>query len=231
MDNLGERIEIVLNSWAGIATRDTASIKMLHSVYQELYNEPVTQGCGNCNQKAFLRIRKYVELRKLNNPLTSLEMNEKLKNRKYVLKDGISLQAGFGGEHYTNDNLTDERAAQLIAESPGRAAFFSRVPSENEVKQAEQAAVKKGEKVEGERAEAFKQAEINSNTKVETDYPVKSNRVDSVVAKVETEKSLIDQTEPLPTNVAQDEIESEKGDKATRKAAKEAEKQTKNEGK
>lgn len=67
---------------------------------------------------------KYFELKKMmqtenNNPTP----------RKYTLKKGVSLQVRFGTP-LTNDTLTDEKAAQILADLPHLATYFDILPDE-----------------------------------------------------------------------------------------------------
>lgn len=216
MNNLSEQIELTLNSWAGIANRDVNSINLLHRTYRNLFDESVQTGCGNCNQKAFLRIRRYVELNKLN--LTTMA-NKNLKERKYLLREGSVLQVNFGTDTYTNDNLTDEVAAELVASNPNYKAAFSRLPEDSELEAASQDYAKREAKKQESRLQTLKQIEKDTNTKVETDLPVKSGRIDDPVAASQVEKVLIDETEKLPTQASPRAAEaSGKGQEDTDKA-------------
>ena len=127
-DTLGNRATKVLESWAEIATRKPEAIADLDRVYQEIFGEKITVGCGSCYQKAFFRVQKYVALTtdyQLNNPIN---MSENLKSRAFLLKDGIVLQTEFGGDHLTNDNMTDEQAEKLLKSNASFAQYFERMP-------------------------------------------------------------------------------------------------------
>lgn len=133
---LQEQINSLLNKWAEIAVKERESVSLLHSVYTELFGTQIKQDCGSCYQKAFQRIQKFVYLNseKLKSKSISNLKNEvmatAMKNRKYLLKDGVQIQDGFGGEYLTNDNLTDETAARLLSATPELATNFSRIPPE-----------------------------------------------------------------------------------------------------
>jgi len=67
-----------------IAQKQPEAIALLSRVYQQLFNQTIQQGCGNCYQKAFFRIQKYLYLQQqnqlLNDPISMTTIN-----RKYLL--------------------------------------------------------------------------------------------------------------------------------------------------
>ncbi len=116
----------LLSLSAQIAQKQPEAIALLTDIYKQLFNESIQQGCGNCYQKAFFRIQKYVYLQQ--NNLTNHNME--LTNRKYLLKPGRSLQTTFGGDTLTNDNLTDDAAVKLIKAYPSLLQHFDRYPAD-----------------------------------------------------------------------------------------------------
>jgi hypothetical protein len=129
---LNPQLTQLLNSASVIAQRDPQAIAQLNQVYHDLFNETIQQGCGNCYQKAFYRIQKYLYLQQQNHPEAAMPTT-----RKYILKPGRSLQTTFGGDTLTNDNLTDEAAEKLIKTHPSLIQHFERFPSGEEVAVAE----------------------------------------------------------------------------------------------
>jgi len=114
-----------------IAQKQPEAIVLLTRVYRQLFNQTIQQGCGNCYQKAFFRIQKYLYLQQQNNPSNN-PISMTTINRKYLLKPDRILQTTFGGDILTNDNLTDEAAEKLLAEYPALIKHFDRYPSESD---------------------------------------------------------------------------------------------------
>jgi hypothetical protein len=142
------QITQLLNSSAQIARRQPEAIALLNQVYYSLFNQTIQQGCGNCYQKAFYRIQKYLYLQQQNDP-SNTDHIMTYPTRKYLLKHDRSLQTSFGGDTLTNDNLTDEAAEKLLQAHPVMLKHFERYPSgEIEGKEVAPAvAVSEGEKV------------------------------------------------------------------------------------
>ncbi|OCX52661.1 hypothetical protein BEL04_14540 [Mucilaginibacter sp. PPCGB 2223] len=97
----------------------------------DLFNETIQKGCGNCYQKAFFRIQKYLYLQQQNNPSNNPDIMT-ITNRKYLLKPDRVLQTAFGGDALTNDNLTDEAAEKLLDAHPALIKHFDRYPDKDE---------------------------------------------------------------------------------------------------
>jgi hypothetical protein len=125
------QITELLNSSAQIAQRQPVAIALLNQVYHELFNQTIQQGCGNCYQKAFYRIQKYLYLQQQTNPTNNI-LSMIQPHRKYLLKPDRSLQTVFGGDTLTNDNLTDEAAEKLLQAHPALIQHFDRYPSGDE---------------------------------------------------------------------------------------------------
>ncbi|RKR84909.1 hypothetical protein BDD43_5162 [Mucilaginibacter gracilis] len=115
---------------AQIAQRQPQALAYLNQVYKQLFNQDIKQGCGNCYQKAFYRIQKYLYLQQQNNPSNILSMT--YPTRKYLLKPDRSLQTTFGGDTLTNDNLTDEAAEKLLQAHPALLQHFDRYPGKDD---------------------------------------------------------------------------------------------------
>ncbi|WP_147238780.1 hypothetical protein [Mucilaginibacter hurinus] len=98
-----------------IATKKPEGLKILRAAYYKVYGEHYQEGCGPCHEKAFYKLMKI-----LNNPKSFTPMAEK----KYVLKKGYQVSLFGSGEIYTNNNLTDKRAAALLRERPQLAKNF-----------------------------------------------------------------------------------------------------------
>jgi len=116
---------LLLSLSSQIAQKQPEAIALLNQVYLELFNQTIQHGCGNCYQKAFFRIQKYLYLQQQQHPLNNNTMQV---NRKYLLKPDRSLQTSFGGDTLTNDNLTDEAAEKLLKAHPTLIKHFDRYP-------------------------------------------------------------------------------------------------------
>ena len=118
-----------------IANKQPEAIALLNRIYKALFNQTIQQGCGNCYQKAYYRVQKYLYLQQQNNPSKQETMT--IIKRKYLLKPGRSLQTSFGGDTLTNDNLTDEAAEKLLEKHPTLALHFDVLPDATSEKFAE----------------------------------------------------------------------------------------------
>lgn len=119
---------LLLTLSAQIAQKQPEAIALLNQVYMGLFNETIQKGCGNCYQKAFFRIQKYLYLQQQSNPSNNQPIMT-ITNRKYLLKPNRVLQTAFGGDALTNDNLTDEAAEKLLDAHPALLKHFDRHPS------------------------------------------------------------------------------------------------------
>jgi len=119
--------DLLLTLSAQIAQKQPEAIALLNQIYRDLFNENIQKGCGNCYQKAFFRIQKYLYLQQQNNPLNNQNIMT-ITNRKYLLKPDRVLQTAFGGDALTNNNLTDEAAEKLLEAHPALIKHFDRYP-------------------------------------------------------------------------------------------------------
>ncbi|MEO6521369.1 MAG: hypothetical protein ABIN91_06825 [Mucilaginibacter sp.] len=128
---------------AQIAQRQPEAIAQLNQLYHNLFNQTIQQGCGNCYQKAFYRIQKYLYLQQQNNPSNNNDIMSKTHpTRKYLLKPDRSLQTTFGGDTLTNDNLTDDAAEKLLKAFPSLIEHFERYPVVQTVEKVVKQAIK-----------------------------------------------------------------------------------------
>lgn len=121
----------LLNLSAQIAQRQPEAIALLNQVYTHLFGDTIQQGCGNCYQKAFYRIQKYLYLQQQNDPQNNTIMPH--TDRKYLLKPDRILQTVFGGDSITNDNLTDDIAEGLLSQFPTLLKHFEKYPAVQKV--------------------------------------------------------------------------------------------------
>ncbi|WP_448702740.1 hypothetical protein ACFGVR_10340 [Mucilaginibacter sp. AW1-3] len=57
---------LLLSLSSQIAQKQPEAIALLNQVYLQLFNQTIQKGCGNCYQKAFFRIQKYLYLQQQN---------------------------------------------------------------------------------------------------------------------------------------------------------------------
>lgn len=123
-----EKINKVFDSYAEIAQKQPEALSLLHSVYKELFGEGVKKECGDCNVKAFRRIQKYISLQKQSNDNFNLETMKKFKDRNFALKQGKVLTIAFTADAITNDNMTDEKAIDILSRYPNFLKYFDKYP-------------------------------------------------------------------------------------------------------
>ncbi len=91
----------------------------------------VKTSCSDCYRDAIIEMYLY------------LKRNGKMKEKSnYTLKAGALIQDSFGGNMYTNDNLTDEIAEKFLATNPKGITFFASQPTDWEDRVAKRAASK-----------------------------------------------------------------------------------------
>jgi hypothetical protein len=91
----------------------------IRQAYKELTGKDINGRCSTCYIEALLKILK------LNEP----QIQTKMAAKNYELKKGVLLQAfGHPEKTCTNFTLTDELAEWHLAQHPGKAIFFARMP-------------------------------------------------------------------------------------------------------
>lgn len=95
----------------------------LDELYYEMFGEHPERSCESCVGDALNRI-KYTNIKK------DKTMTEEKKECKFKFKEGTCLWVGKHHKHYTNDNLTDETAIQLIRISRGTLQYFEVIPDD-----------------------------------------------------------------------------------------------------
>lgn len=120
-----EEVQLLLDSHAEIATKQPEALRLLNSVHKALFGSNVKQGCGDCTVKAFTNIRKYIYLQQQKKDF-NLETMVKFKDRNFAIKDGKVLT--MPGASYTNDNLTDESAVDILTRYPNLVKHFEKYP-------------------------------------------------------------------------------------------------------
>lgn len=112
-----------------LSNSDKSDIALLYSFV--LGKTFVKTSCSDCYRDAIIEM--YLFLKK----------NGKMKEKSnYSLKAGALIQDAFGGNMYTNDNLTDEVAEKFLASNPKGIAFFASQPNDWEDRVAKRVASK-----------------------------------------------------------------------------------------
>lgn len=114
MKQLIKKIKEVEDARFSIASKKPEALEILRNTYHLAFGEYYTENCSPCHEKAYFKLMQI-----LNNPNNYQEMS----NRKYLLKKGHQVSI-FGGNVFTNDNLTDEEAIELLKDNPKRATSF-----------------------------------------------------------------------------------------------------------
>lgn len=93
---------------------------LIKRLYNEVLGKTFRQtSCQRCYHDAVIEIA--LHLRKTKTMTTK---------KNYTLRSGfiISCPDFHNGQHYTNDNLTDEIAAEYLAKYPNMAKYFATIP-------------------------------------------------------------------------------------------------------
>ena len=102
---------------------------LIKRLYNEVLGKTFRQtSCQRCYHDAVIEIA--LHLRK-NKTMTT--------KKNYTLRSGfiISCPDFHNGQHYTNDNLTDEIAAEYLAKYPHMAKYFATIPEKPVFKPAD----------------------------------------------------------------------------------------------
>lgn len=82
------------------------------SIYLAIFGERIKLCCGKTLQYYFDKLKKHVEM--------------KNQDKKYLLKEGVQMHCNHNV--YTNANLTDEVAIELLKQDPRRISNFEKFP-------------------------------------------------------------------------------------------------------
>jgi hypothetical protein len=90
----------------------------IRQAYKELTGKDINGRCSTCYIEALLKILKLTP-----------QIPKEMAAKNYELKKGVLLQAfGHPEKTCTNFTLTDELAEWHLAQHPGKAIFFARMP-------------------------------------------------------------------------------------------------------
>lgn len=109
-----KRVEEIALSLTG---KERDAIIELQTIHYNLFGEYIKINCGRCIMDAYYKIKL----------LTNEELIH-MENQKFKLKPDTLLQVFGEGVAYTNDNITDERAVDLIKSNIKYANFFVETP-------------------------------------------------------------------------------------------------------
>lgn len=114
-----EELNDLLQNSAEVIEQDASLKGKLLAFYRYAFAE---QPCGNCQGKIHGYLMK---LKKID--MDTINEN---KSREFNFKnDTICVPVKFGqAQMFTNANLTDEKAIEILAENPKRAGLFAKLP-------------------------------------------------------------------------------------------------------
>jgi hypothetical protein len=106
-------------SYEALRGKDKNGIPFLRHIF-ELHYKIFGETCSSCPGK----ITGYIQ--KLKNYNTKIKM-ENTKS-EFKLNEGVIIPVAGTSDAYSNHNLTDEIAVQLLAQNANRKALFSKIP-------------------------------------------------------------------------------------------------------
>lgn len=123
-DNLTEDEIKVLNEIRDakdvLRGRDSKGIPFLQHVFK-LHKKIFNEACSNCPGK----LQGYINNLKKFNPQKQKIMSDK---KLFKLREGVIIPVAGTSESYSNANITDEKAIELLAINPNRKALFQTLP-------------------------------------------------------------------------------------------------------
>lgn len=102
--------------------RDSKGIPFLQHVFK-LHKKIFEEACSNCPGK----LQGYINNLKKYNPQKQKIMSDK---KLFQLKKGVVVPVAGTSESYSNANITDEKALELLAANPNRKALFAVLPND-----------------------------------------------------------------------------------------------------
>lgn len=100
----------------------TTEKRLLLAAYRRHTGKQLQENCGNCYAKIYLYFLN--KSNNLNQPIT-METN-----KKFRIKEGKRIMLHGMSEVYTNANITDEAAMQILHRSPKAIQLFSDYPND-----------------------------------------------------------------------------------------------------
>lgn len=102
--------------------RDSKGIPFLQHVFR-LHKKIFNEACSNCPGN----LQGYINNLKKYNPQKQKIMSDK---KLFQLKKGVIVPVAGTSESYSNANITDEKALELLAANPNRKALFAVLPND-----------------------------------------------------------------------------------------------------
>lgn len=100
--------------------RDSKGIPFLQHVFK-LHKKIFNEACSNCPGK----LQGYINNLKKFNPQKQKIMSDK---KLFKLREGVIIPVAGTSESYSNANITDEKAVELLTINPNRKALFETLP-------------------------------------------------------------------------------------------------------
>lgn len=120
--NLKEKIELIQGSSSkeilnGGGHNGTPLLKFVFQIHEEVFGMP----CKSCSEALPGYIKK----------IKSINLNEKImstEERKYRMKSGSVIRIKGTNKYYSDSNITDEVAEELLKVNPNRSQLFAKMP-------------------------------------------------------------------------------------------------------
>ncbi len=97
----------------------------LQAIHYEIFKKYFRVNCGSCIKKAYTEIRSHI-----NNELVITKQSKQMSQFKLKTgASGLSKQIHINHDVITNDNLTDEKAIEILRKHPAHIATFGTFPA------------------------------------------------------------------------------------------------------
>lgn len=114
-----------------LGKKDSGAISKLDELLFAVYGNRLDRHCTFCINKAYQKLTNL-----------TLEKLTEMKDQKYKLKAGVVVY--FQHTHFTNDNITDDIAQEMVSVNKANADLFETAPEvkEKPVKKGKEATTK-----------------------------------------------------------------------------------------
>ena len=151
--NLQEKIQLIKDAdskaiLSGESHNGTPLLKILFDVHQKVFGTT----CQNCSGKLPGYIRKVQNINLNNSEIMSKE------ERKYRMKSGSVIHQKGTSKYYSDMNITDEKAEELLKENLNRSALFAKMPKDALKKLEKERASEEGNEAELAKQKAEEEA-------------------------------------------------------------------------
>lgn len=123
---MNEKDIVRVTSYTGSrCLKNAHKLRDLMTVYKQTFGESLATSCINCINDGLLRLR--IELRKIKN--VNQIKQQIMSEKRFELKKDVIIDLVYsGGGYVTADNLTDEKAEQLLKINIAYLKWFSKYP-------------------------------------------------------------------------------------------------------